>query len=163
MRATRRPRDEQHEIMEQATAAGRHLMMLINDLLDTSAHEAGKLHIDLQDCAVEELLNDAHNLLRPLAIARGVDLQIVVSEDDLHITTDRSRIQQILFNLVGNALKFSPSSSCVLVQALATPIGVAFEIVDEGPGVPIETRSRLFTKFGRMHAATRAAPASAST
>lgn len=143
--------EERNEVTEQGSAACRHLMMLINDLLDTSAHESGKLHIDLQQCDVDDLVHEAHHLLRPLAIARGVDLQIVVSEADLRITTDRARILQVLFNLVGNALKFTPSGSCVLLQALATPIGVAFEVVDDGPGVPSQARVRLFTKYGRLH------------
>jgi signal transduction histidine kinase len=143
--------EERREVTEQGAAACRHLMMLINDLLDTTAYESGKLHVDLQECSVEDLVRDAQHLLRPLAIARGVDLQIVVSEADLHITTDRSRILQVLFNLVGNALKFAPSGGCVLLQALVTPIGVAFEVVDDGPGVPPGARVRLFTKYGRLH------------
>jgi signal transduction histidine kinase len=142
---------ERDEIMEQATAACRHLMMLINDLLDAAAYESGRLNVDMQECDVDELLHDAQHLLRPLAIARGVDLQIVLSEENLRITTDRARILQVLFNLVGNAIKFSPSGSAVLVQVLSTPLGVAFEVVDNGPGIPPQARSRLFTKYERLH------------
>ncbi len=144
--------EDQAEFLEQATVACRHLMFIVNDLLDTAALEAGKLHLVAVPCFTREILDDAERMLRPAASARGMELRVEHPDGDPRVLGDRNRILQIVFNLVGNAMKFSPQSGRIDLRCSVTPLGVAFEIEDEGYGVPLQTRSKLFTRFGRAHA-----------
>src|SRR5262249_32145192 len=138
--------------------ACRHLMFLLNDLLDQAAFEAGKLQVAAEEQEVAELLSDATQIMKPWAVARGLVLDVGPAGDLPKVLGDRTRILQVLFNLLGNAMKFSLPGGTVAVRTFATPLVVAFEVEDHGMGVPIESRSKLFSRFGRAHEGQAKAP-----
>ena len=96
-------------------SAGRHLLNLINEVLDISRIEAGHLQLSVEPVSITEVLDEALDLMRPLAADRsmklGVDGKI---ENDLHVLADRQRLKQVLLNLLTNAVKYTAVGGCVL-------------------------------------------------
>lgn len=144
------------EFLEEADLAAQHLAHLVNDLLDDQALREGRLHLDRRRHAVATLLTDAHRLLAPTAARRGIGLQFPAATTGLDVDTDHRRCQQVLLNLVVNAVKFSPPGAAVEVRVTATPDRVRFAVVDRGPGVPEPARRVLFTAFGQAPSDRRA-------
>jgi signal transduction histidine kinase len=144
------PEDER-EFIEQATVACRHLMLLVNDLLDTAAFDSGRLHLEVAPVSANEILHLAEKLMRPVAVGRGLELQVVTPPADVIVSGDQMRILQVLFNLLSNAMKFSTAPAPVVLRCTIDRLVIAFEIEDQGIGVPLETRSKLFTRYGRAH------------
>lgn len=147
--------EERGQFLEQAATSGRHLMLLLNDLLDRAAVESGRLRIDPRDCFVEDLVRDAEKILAPIAASRGSALAVEIAPEVARaVRADPTRVLQVLFNLVGNALKYSPSGSPVALRATAVERGVLVEVQDRGIGVPEPQRGLLFRRFSRVHDAS---------
>lgn len=144
--------EERRQFLDQAAISGQHLMLLLNDLLDRAAVEAGRLRIEARDCFAADLLGDAERILEPAATARGAKLSVEIGADaDRAVRADPTRVLQVLFNLVGNALKYSPGGSPVTLRATAAERGVVVEVEDRGIGVPKAQRGLLFQRFSRVH------------
>jgi signal transduction histidine kinase len=127
--------------------SGRHLLGLINEILDLSKVEAGRLELEIETTAITDVLEAAASTLRPLAAKKAIDLQI---ESDGHIPwvpMDAARIRQVVLNLVGNAIKFSSEGGQVRLRARAVDEIVRVEVEDTGPGIPSEDRERIFLEF----------------
>ena len=140
--------NEVEEFLDQASLAARHLGFLVNDVLDEAALAAGQLRLNQEDHRIGDLLAAAQRVLGLQARSRGIDLHFAEVDERLAIRTDERRFLQIVYNLVGNALKFTASGESVRV--LVEPRGevVRFLVVDRGAGVPQEARNRLFSPFG---------------
>lgn len=143
--------EERRQFLDNAMTATRHMTFLCNDILDTAAFEAGKLRIDIAPCDVQDLLAEADSIMRPLAISRDVTLRVEEAPPELMMSGDRSRILQVLFNLVGNAVKYSRTGGQVTLRAQQAGNSMAFEVEDDGIGVPVAARGKLFTKYSRVH------------
>lgn len=150
--------EDRAEFIEQGLVACRHLMFLLNDLLDHAAYEAGRLQMEIREWRVSEVIGDAVQIMRPWAIARQIGLEVEVTGEESKVVGDRARVLQVIFNLLGNAMKFSPPDAKVILRAYPVPRAVAFEIEDCGMGIPRESRARLFSRFGRAHGAESNAP-----
>lgn len=144
---------ERETFLEQAALAAEHMGFLINDLLDAAALDADRLRMDIERCDAGELLHRIRSTMAPQAAARGITLDIPVPEPPVAVLGDQGRVLQVLFNLVSNAIKYSPEGSEVRVDVAATDLGAVFEIVDAGIGVSVEARRRLFTRYSRVHTA----------
>jgi two-component system CheB/CheR fusion protein len=139
---------------------GEHLLHLINDILDISKIEAGKLSVDLRPCNLPALVGDVLSLMRPRAIQRGLTLEACYrGEVPEEIATDGPRLRQALVNLVGNAVKFT-SQGRVTIAVSFLPDGlhgrpaVRIEVADTGIGIAPETLSILFQPFAQADAST---------
>lgn len=139
---------ETAEFLDQATLAAHHLGFLVNDVLDEAALVAGQLRLHRCDHRVVELLATAREVIGLQARSRGIALQFATVDPELAIHTDARRFLQILFNLLGNALKFTAPGE--LVRVVVEPCGPAVRcsVVDRGAGVPPAARERLFAAFG---------------
>jgi len=123
------------------------LSRMVSDLLDLTRIEAGKIELLPETLDVVEAVTEAAESLRPLARARGIQLTLALGACS-PIWGDPDKVQQILTNLVSNALKFSPSGGQVTVRAAPGPHDmVRFEVHDTGLGIPPEERERVFDKF----------------
>lgn len=143
---------ERQQFLDQAATSGEHMMLLLNDLLDRAAIEAGKLRVDLQDCFVDDLVADALRVIGPAAIARETHVAIKIAPDvERPVRADPGRVLQVVFNLVSNALKYSSTGSPVTVRVVAQPEGACVEIEDHGMGIPPEAARGLFQRFNRVH------------
>jgi signal transduction histidine kinase len=120
---------------------------LIEDLLDVAKIEAGHLRIEPEPHSAADLVAEAVELLRPVAVERSQILEVSVAEDLPAVHADRSRVLQVLSNLVGNAVKFSPEGGRITLHGVANGDEVRFSVADSGPGIPEEHLPRIFDRF----------------
>jgi signal transduction histidine kinase len=139
--------DEVEECLQQARLAANHLGFLVDDVLDVAAAGAGQLRLRCQPHALNGLLQQAERLLGLQARDRGLRLEFACPEPSPLLHTDERRFLQVLFNLVGNALKFTESGQTVRVTAALDGERVCIRVHDHGPGVPVGLRERLFQPF----------------
>jgi CheY-like chemotaxis protein len=147
----------QRAYAENARQSAEHLLGLVNDLLDYARLEAGSLEFDLAPVDLEGLARGVAELLSPRAHDKGLEIVWSVAADAPDILADEGRLRQVLFNLAGNAVKFTETGGVRLSVERAAEEGpapqdgrmrLAFIIDDTGPGVPLEARTRIFEEFG---------------
>lgn len=146
----------QRAYAEAARSSAEHLLGLVNDLLDYARLEAGKLEFDSAPVDLEALVRGVAELLSPRAHERGLEIAWSVAADAPDIVGDEGRLRQVLFNLAGNAVKFTETGgvriSVERAGGLASRPRLAFVIDDTGPGIPPEARTRIFEEFGHVDA-----------
>ncbi|MDP9161851.1 MAG: PAS domain S-box protein, partial [Acidobacteriota bacterium] len=141
--------DRQQRYVNHIHTGGKHLLKLISDILDLSKIEAGKMELVREDVNVASALTEVIHGLYPLAEKKSqVLLQRV--EPRLHVNADPMRFKQVLLNLVGNAIKFSPEGGQIELAALQVDDEVRVEVRDNGPGIPLEEQKRMFEAFVRL-------------
>lgn len=142
--------DEQHRQLEMINHAGTHLLSLINDILDLSKIEAGKVDICVEPVDAEALGSSVVDAVSGHAKAKGLGLEFAASGGPLQIETDRRRLEQILLNLLGNAVKFTETGG---VRLTVGPSGVgliSFKVSDTGPGISPHDQERIFGEFAQV-------------
>jgi len=122
---------------------------MLRDLLDASSIETGKLSVNLAPSRVSALLTDIREAVSAQAHERSVVIETPRSDDDYEVLCDRERIGQVLVNLVGNAIKFTPIGGKVVLDVKRKSDSVVFEVRDRGPGIPNEKVARVFDRFWR--------------
>ena len=144
---------EQREQIELIQRSGRSLVVLLNDLLDMSKVEAGKMELDEVDFELATLLSDLEALHGPLAQARGVRLVVERPADLGVVRGDSMRLRQVLTNLLSNAIKFTPSGVITLAVETDGPHHT-FRVTDTGIGISRDALPRLFAPFVQAEAGT---------
>jgi signal transduction histidine kinase len=129
-------------------AAGTSLRLL-DDLVDLAALETGGLAVNATLVDLEPLVRETHASFQPAADHKGVRLELDCLDGVLHAWADAVRVSQVLGNLIGNALKFTPAGGAIRLGARGTTESVVLHVKDSGPGVPAHDRSRLFERFFR--------------
>ena len=135
-------------------SAGRHLLNLINEILDIARVESGRFQLSLEPVLVEHAVNEVIELIRPMAADRDIEIErCTLLDGSVSILADRQRLKQVLLNLLSNAVKYNRKAGRVIVD-LAPQTGERFRISvsDEGPGIPPDKRARLFSPFDRLGA-----------
>jgi len=131
---------------------------LINDILDISKVEAGKLAIEIIDCNVDEVLSVIYSSMRPSALEKGIGFEVVLMTDvPEQIKTDPTRLNQCLVNLVGNAVKFTETGGITVELSLEEMGGkpfVRFDVIDTGIGIPVDQQKSIFDKFMQADSST---------
>jgi PAS domain S-box-containing protein len=144
------------ESVDQILKGGRHLLELINEVLDISRIEAGRLAFSQEPVQIGEAVTRVVDLARPLAAERRIDVQI--SGTSLHhryVLADTQRLQQVLLNLVSNAIKYNREGGRLIVGCHESASGrLRLTVADTGAGIPPDRRARLFTPFDRLGAET---------
>lgn len=134
------------------------LMALVNDLLDMSRMESGRLELTLVDVDLAEVISETFKTLGTLADQKGIPLRSSLPDEPIIVRADRLRLEQVLINLVGNAIKFTDGPKPVLVASESAADHVLVKVIDQGPGIPEEEIPRLFDKFYQVtRSAKRAA------
>ena len=141
--------EEQRRQSEMINRSGKHLLQLINDILDLSKVEAGGLELAFASFDPAALVADVEDTVRIQADERGLSLVMEVPETPLSVTSDERTIRQILLNLVGNALKFTQSGS-VTIRVEPREDTVVFAVQDTGPGIPAEDIEHIFDEFWQV-------------
>ncbi|MFH0945263.1 MAG: ATP-binding protein, partial [Planctomycetota bacterium] len=145
--------DDQREDVDHITRAGRHLLDLINEVLNISRIETGQLALSLEPVNVSEIVTDAISLVGPLGAESGVGLRSELPDGEWHILADLQRMRQVLLNLLGNAVKYSRSGATATVGANRVEGGrIRITVQNSGPGIAPELLSRLFMPFDRIGA-----------
>jgi signal transduction histidine kinase/CheY-like chemotaxis protein len=150
--------DEQREYVEITQSSSEGLMLVINDILDYSKIEAGKLELDPSGFALSEMIAESCALMLPVARRKGIQIEVKADPDlPAWLHGDAGRLHQVLINLLSNAVKFTEKGS-ITVHASATPQGkdslIRVEVTDTGIGIDEETLARLFQPFTQADSTT---------
>ena len=141
--------------LEKIHGAGKHLLGLINDILDLSKIESGKMELYLETFEVETLLNEVVVTIQPLADQKSNRLEVNITNKLGHIYADLTKTRQILFNLLSNAAKFTEAGHIYIeVTRYPDKEEIGFSIKDEGIGMTLEQQSKLFQPFTQVDAST---------
>jgi signal transduction histidine kinase len=127
--------------------AGKHLLSLINDVLDLAKIEAGRMDLELAQVALPDILRSAISMHSDRADRGGIDLSLHTDPEDITITADERRLRQVVFNLVSNAVKFTPTAGRVEITARAQNEHVEVAVADTGPGIAPEELETIFEEF----------------
>ncbi|NJO17651.1 MAG: response regulator [Thioploca sp.] len=139
--------------LEKIYAAGKHLLGLINDILDLSKIESGKMELYLETFEVETLLNEVVVTIQPLADKKSNQLEVNITNKLGHIYADLTKTRQILFNLLSNAAKFTENGR-IYIEVTRHTEEICFHIRDEGIGMTLEQQNKLFQPFTQVDAST---------
>ena len=143
---------EQAGTLQAVRSSGQSLVALLNDILDFSKIEAGRLELEQVPFSPRQLVEQVYELLGEAA--RAKDLELRIDEEDLGwVMGDPTRIRQVLLNLIGNAIKFTPSGY-IEVRVAREDSGLRFEVQDSGIGIPLEKQGQLWQAFTQADAST---------
>ncbi len=145
MDALEDPRHRRH--LEIAKRSADRMNGLIQDLMEVTRIESGKLKLELRPEAVPPLLAEAASMLAPLAAARSISLEREVHPDVPRVRMDPPRVLQVISNLVGNAVKFTPEGGRIVLRCEPARDGVRFAVADTGPGISPEQLPHVFGRF----------------
>jgi len=141
---------KQAEYIEDIMTSGRHLLSLINDILDLSKVEAGRMDLDLSRFDLPVTLENALTLVRERAIRQQVELRLSLDERLRAVVADERKVRQVLLNLLSNAVKFTPPGGRVAVSAVPVNGGVEISVSDTGVGIAPEDQAAIFEEFRQV-------------
>lgn len=141
---------DQKSYIATAHESGQHLLTLVNDLLDYARIDAGRIELESAEVHLEPLLQGVAELLSPRAHAGGIEIAWSLDPRLNYIISDEGRLRQILFNLAGNALKFTKTGGVIIHVALTEDDLIRLEVRDTGAGIPEEARARIFEQYGQV-------------
>ena len=145
--------DKQKRFVGHIRNGSAHLLQLINDILDLSKIEAGRVELQCETFSLPDVLPELHSLIRPLAASRKIHLENKVQ--DLTVFADRVRFKQILFNLISNAVKFTPAGGRITLESAAEGDMVRFSVTDTGVGIRPEDQEAVFQEFRQVGETSR--------
>jgi len=149
---------DQENQLQTVRGSARHLLSLINDLLDLAKIESGKVVLELEPVSCADVVREMAPALRPQAEGKGLAFEVTLPETDVVFPTDRRALAQILINLTNNAIKFTEKGFVRLELARVTGAGrprVEFSVTDSGIGIREEDQQKLFQAFEQVHAGKR--------
>jgi signal transduction histidine kinase len=141
------------EILTRVQVSGRHLLGLINDVLDLSKIEAGQLNLAVTDYSLREVVQAVFTAMEPLAAEKSLTLKAAVPPELPNGRGDERRITQVLLNLVGNAIKFTEAGE-VRIEVAADEAGFEVAVADTGPGIAPTDQQRIFEEFHQADSST---------
>ncbi|MTV54584.1 hybrid sensor histidine kinase/response regulator [Pseudoduganella buxea] len=145
---------EQDKQLNTIRSSARHLLSLINDILDVAKIEAGKVTLSIETVQCQNLVNEVAETLRPLATQKGLALEVRLEAQPVSLDTDRRALTQILINLANNAIKFTEKGTVRISLAMGTREDgsktVEFSVADSGAGIRTEDQAKLFQAFSQL-------------
>jgi signal transduction histidine kinase len=139
--------EKQREYLEYITVSTNTLLALINNILDLATIDAGRMQLELASVDIRETMMAAAEGVQDRTVSGGVTLDIKTPPNIGSFVADKLRLRQILFNLLANALNFSPPGSTVTLHAERRPDAVVFSVTDAGPGIPSDMLEKVFDWF----------------
>jgi len=141
--------ERQQRYIKHIHTGGKHLLRLINDILDLSKIEAGRLQLTIENVPVPTSFAEVVDIMRSLADKKSQTL-LQEAPSGLSVRADPTRFKQVLMNLIGNAIKFTPEGGEIRLSAHRLESVVRVEVRDSGPGIPVEEQQRIFEAFYRL-------------
>ena len=147
---------EQAEYLQIINRSGEHLLNLINNVLDISKIEAGRVELEIADFDLHMLLHEIRSMIQGRATKKKLVFHVEQAPDlPLYITADQGKLRQVLINLISNAVKYTNQGVVILrtglaIKTLAGEARIRFEVEDAGPGIKPEDRERIFTPFVQL-------------
>ena len=143
--------EKQAKYINHISTGGKHLLELINDILDLSKIEAGKMEIQYESFSVSDVIEEVTMLIAPLALKKKIDLNIQVEPQLGSINADKIKFKQILYNLASNAIKFTPEKGYVGITANLVDNMLKISVTDNGIGISTKDLCRLFQPFQQLN------------
>jgi GAF domain-containing protein/anti-sigma regulatory factor (Ser/Thr protein kinase) len=147
--------EKQEEYLKDIHASGQHLLSLINDILDLSKIEAGRMELELTDFHLPTALDNALTLVRERAGRRGIALNMIMDERLDYIRADERKVRQVVLNLLSNAIKFTPEDGRIEVRAKPIDGSVEVSVTDTGVGIAPEDQEAIFEEFRQVGTADK--------
>jgi signal transduction histidine kinase len=138
--------DKMRAVLDRVQSNGKHLLGLINDVLDLSKIEAGQLTLALSDYSIKDVVHGVYSVVESLATAKQLALKVEVPPDLPVAHGDERRLTQVLLNLVGNAIKFTDKGE-VAIKASAANGAYTLSVCDTGPGIAAADQKKIFEEF----------------
>ena len=138
--------EKQERFVGHIKSGAKHLLQLINDILDVSKIEAGRVELTLESFGAAEALGEVLSIIKPLATAKKIQIEASLVPD-LSLYADRIRFKQIMYNLLSNAVKFTPEQRSVLVEMVRDPQCDRISVSDSGIGIAREQQEKIFHEF----------------
>jgi signal transduction histidine kinase len=149
--------EKQDEYLKDIYASGTHLLSLINDILDLSKIEAGRMELELTDFNLPAALDNALTLVRERAGRRAIALQMNIDARVGQIQADERKVRQVILNLLSNAIKFTPEGGRIEVRAASVDGSVEVSVTDTGVGIAPEDQEAVFEEFRQVGTAEKKA------
>jgi signal transduction histidine kinase len=130
--------------------SGRHLLQLVNDVLDISKVEAGRMDLAYELTPIGSIVDVVRSVIQAVAAKKGINLEVSVPPDLPPVSIDPGRIKQVLYNLISNAIKFTPRGGIVRLSAAAEGTNLVVRVSDTGIGISHEDLPRLFREFEQL-------------
>ncbi|TGC08345.1 PAS domain S-box protein [Methanolobus halotolerans] len=141
---------KQKKFAEHIHTSGKHLLELINNILDISKVESGKMEVHFRELQVLDTMRNVQNVISPLVKKKHIELKFSVDPDKLSLNADEIKFRQILYNLLSNAVKFTPEKGLIKVVARKKDNMAEISVTDTGIGISAEEQSKLFTPFHQI-------------
>jgi signal transduction histidine kinase len=154
--------EKQAEYLQDILASGQHLLSVINDILDLSKVEAGRMELELDTCSLPAALENGVTIVRERAGRHGITLDLQVDPQIGLVEADERKVKQVVFNLLSNAVKFTPDGGRVTVRARLIDGAVRVAVRDTGIGIAPEDQERIFEEFHQARHARGTAGADGS-
>ena len=149
--ATPPPTDSQKESIAQILQAGWHLLKLINEILDLALIESGQVSLSRESVSLAEVMSECRAMMEPQAQQRGITMTFPLFDDPFFVRADRTRLKQIVINLISNAIKYNIEQGSVVIDCTTTTHGrTRISVKDTGAGLSPEKLSQLFQPFNRL-------------
>jgi signal transduction histidine kinase len=149
--------EKQTEYLHDILESGRHLLSLINDILDLSKIEAGRMELELSEFDLPQAIQNALTLVRERALRRGIGLDHAIDDRVAAIRADERKVKQVLLNLLSNAIKFTPEGGRIEVRAAPADGLVEVSVTDTGIGIAPEDLETVFEEFRQVGTADKKA------
>jgi signal transduction histidine kinase len=147
--------EKQDEYLKDIHASGRHLLSLINDILDLSKIEAGRMELELADFHLPQAIENALVLVRERALRRGIALEQAIDRRLGEMRGDERKVKQVMLNLLSNAIKFTPDGGRINVRAMPRDAVVEISVSDTGVGIAPADQEAIFEEFRQVGAASK--------
>ncbi len=138
---------QQLDFLSDVLHSAQHLLQLINDLLDLSKIEAGRLELIPELFSLREVIAEVSGVVNPLIENKGLSYSITINLEDDKVQLDRQKISQILYNLLSNAIKFTPALGTIVLRVTSHDDNIEVAVCDTGIGIKPENLTKLFVEF----------------
>jgi two-component system CheB/CheR fusion protein len=142
--------DKQKKYVNNVLTSGRHLLSLINQILDMAKVEAGKMSLELSDLPMKNLLHEISLLVADQVSKKKLHMLLEIAEDLPNIEADELKVKEILYNLLSNAVKFTPEGGEIGMRAREVASGIEIVVWDTGVGIASENMGKIFEGFFRV-------------
>ncbi len=146
--------DDQLRYVRNIQSSGKHLLELINNVLDLSKIDSGRYELQYETFFVEEIINEVVETMKPMAEEKSIEMVINIEPEIDTLTADRVKVKQILYNLLSNAIKFTPEGGSVSISAghdrINNEEAIRFAVKDTGVGIPPDDLDRIFDEFEQI-------------
>ncbi len=141
--------NDQQECVNDIRMSGQHLLEMINDILDLSKIEAGKMSLQLEKFAIVDAVEEVNTIINALALKKNIELNLTFNQNKT-IEADRVKVKQVFYNLLSNAVKFTPDGGKVTTHLQVTPTELQAKVIDTGIGISEEDQMKLFAPFTQI-------------